>query len=264
MRTILGYTMRSFIAFLCLLTAILISTTMITKQQKDDGLLLNISGNQRMLTQKMTKEALICFNLAGKNRQEDMEKWKEQVFSTMKVFESTLYALKDGGRVPLNFAMTEFRQCPPAATKEIDIQLEKVFSIWISIKNNIDRLLYSESTDVDAMNYLVNNNMSLLEEMDKAVLLMQYNAERKVKLMAQIQIVSIAVGIFIVIFSIIMMKINIVNPIKYITKAAEAMSISNLNYELKTSGLREIEALAESMNRLRISTMKAMERLHQR
>lgn len=262
MRTILGYIMRSFIAFLCLLTAILISTTQITKQQKDDGLILNISGRQRMLTQQMVKETLICFNLAARNRQSDLERLKAQVFSTMKVFESTLYALKDGGKVPLNFNMTQFRECPPAATKEIDLQLEHVFSIWISIKNNIDKLLYSGCTDVEPMNYVINNNMELMEEMDKAALLMQYNAERKVKLMAQIQVVSIVVGIIIIIFSILMIKVNIVNPLNYITEAAESMSMGNLNYDLKRSGLKEIVALSQSMDRLRISTKKVLERLN--
>lgn len=262
MRTILGYTMRSFIAFLCLLTAIFISTTQITKQQKDDGLILNISGRQRMLTQQIIKEVLICSNMAARNRQVDLNKLKAEVFATIKVFESTLYALKDGGRVPINSTMAQFRECPPAATKEIDSQLEHVFSIWISIKNNIDRVLYSECTDSDAMTYVVNHNMELMQEIDKAVLLMQYNAERKVKLMAQIQIFSIAVGIMVVIFSILMIKINIVNPINYIAKAAEAMSMGNLNYDLKRGGLKEIVELSKSMDRLRVSTVKVMERLN--
>ncbi|MBF0412858.1 MAG: type IV pili methyl-accepting chemotaxis transducer N-terminal domain-containing protein [Desulfamplus sp.] len=262
MRTILGYTMRSFIAFLSLLTAILISTNMITRQQKDDGLILNISGIQRMLTQKMVKEALICFNLAARNRQNDLKDWKEQLLLTMKLFESILYALKDGGKVPLNYEMTQFRQCPPAPTKEIDIQLEKVFLVWVSIKNNIDKSIYSEFTDIDAMNYVINNNIELLEEMDRGVLLMQYNAERNVKLMAQIQSVAIGAGVVIVIFSMFMIKTNIVDPINYFIKTAESMSMGKLNSELKTSGLKEIAALSQSMNRLRISTIKMMEMLN--
>lgn len=260
MRTILGYTMRSFIAFLCLLTAILISTHMITKQQKNDGLLLNISGRQRMLTQKMVKEALICFNLAARNRHKDLKNWKEQLLSTMKLFESILYALKDGGKVPLNYDMTEFRQCPPAATKDIGVQLEKVFIIWISMKNNIDKSLYSEFTDIDSMNYVINNNMELLQEMDKGVLLMQYNAEHNVQLMALIQSVAVAAGVIIILFSMFMIKANIVEPIQYFTEAAESMSMGKLDYEIRTrtSGLKEIEALSKSMNRLRITTIKVI------
>ncbi|MBF0257542.1 MAG: type IV pili methyl-accepting chemotaxis transducer N-terminal domain-containing protein [Desulfamplus sp.] len=255
--------MRSFIAFLCLLTAIFISTTQITKLQRDDSLILNISGRQRMFSQKIIKEVLICFNLAANKKNKALDTWKEQALSTMKVFEATLYALKDGGQVPVDIGMTQFRECPPAVTAEINTQLEKVFAIWILVKNNIDRTIYSEFTDINAINYVIDNNMKLLEEIDKTCLLMQYNAEHKVRLMAQIQAVSIMVGVAIVIFSIFMIKTNIVDPIKYFTETAEAMSMGDLQHELRTSdGLKELSELSRSMNRLRISTIKVMERLN--
>ncbi len=259
MRTILGYTMRSFIAFLCLLVAILISTNIIIQQQKDDGLILNISGRQRMLTQKMIKEALICFNLSARDGQEDLKKWQEELLSTMELFESILYALKDGGKVPIDpQQIAQFRECPPAATQEIAIQLEKVFLVWVSIKNSLDKAIYSRFTDVDAINYLINNNIALLEAMDRGVLLMQYNAERNVKLMSQIQSVAIAVGVVIVIFSMFMIKLNIVDPINDFTQAAESISMGKLHSEIRPSGLKEIMELSKSMDRLRISTIKMM------
>ena len=262
MRTILGYNMRSFVAFICLLAAILVSTNIIIKKQKDDGLLLNVSGRQRMLTQQMVKEVLICFNIAVRNKQDELEVWKKKLLSTMELFQSILYALEDGGKVPVNLPMSEFRECPPPATKEIADQIAKVFFIWVSIKNNIDKAIYSEFSDIDSMNYIINNNMSLLEEIDKAVLLMQYNAERKVKLMSQIQTVAIGAGVIIVIFSIVMIKRNIVDPIQDFTEAAESMSMGKLDYKLKSSDLKEIAALSQSMNRLRISTIKIMEMIN--
>ncbi|MBF0467354.1 MAG: type IV pili methyl-accepting chemotaxis transducer N-terminal domain-containing protein [Desulfamplus sp.] len=267
MRTILGYTMRSFIAFLCLMTAIFLSTTQITNQQKDDSFILNISGRQRMLVQKIVKDILICFNLVSNQKankkNDDVKIWKEQVLSSIKVFESTLYALKDGGKVPVDIGMTQFRECPPAVRGAINTQLEKVFIVWISLKNNIDRIIYSEFTDISAINYVINNNMKLLEEMDSAGLLMQYNAEDKVRLMAKIQAASIMVGVAIVIFSMFMTKINIVDPIKYFTEAAESMSMGDLKHELRTADkLKELSELSRSMNRLRISTIKMMERLN--
>lgn len=260
MKTILGYNMRSFIAFLCLLTAILISTNIIIKLQKDDGLILNISGIQRMLTQKMVKEGLICFNLASRNRHDELKIWQDQLLETMHIFESTLYTLKNGGEITLS--SHQVRQCPPAATQQISDQIEKVFLVWVSIKNNIDKVIYSKFSDIDAMNYVVNNNMELLDEMDKAVLLMQYNAEQNVKLMSQIQSFAVAAGVVIVIFSMFMIKLNIVDPIKDFIDVAESMSMGRLHSELRTSGLKEIVELSQSMNRLRISTIKMMQMLN--
>ena len=71
--------------------------------QEYDGIRINLSGRQRMLTQKMTKEILL-YNSGGVN--------KDAVLSTIKVFDTTLIALKDGGDAPLDLSMTEFKAIP--------------------------------------------------------------------------------------------------------------------------------------------------------
>ena len=64
-----------------------------------DAIRINLSGRQRMLSQKMTKEILL-YNLGVVS--------KDAVLSTVKVFDTTLIALKDGGNAPLDLSMTEF------------------------------------------------------------------------------------------------------------------------------------------------------------
>ena len=87
-----------------------------------------------MLTQKMTKEILIFTT-------ENNEKNKEQILSTVTIFEKTLLALKNGGEAPLDLQMTEFRRCPPAQSEEIERQLAQVISLWQPFKRNIQSLL---------------------------------------------------------------------------------------------------------------------------
>jgi len=41
------------------LIIMLLDVYYVTNQQKDDGLVINLAGRQRMLTQKMTKEILV-------------------------------------------------------------------------------------------------------------------------------------------------------------------------------------------------------------
>ena len=264
MNTILGRTILNFTAFIFLLVAILVTTIFITRQQKDDGLIVNLSGRQRMLTQKMTKETLIFFNLANREDKVDLAKWKEQVISTMKVFEVTLYSLKDGGAAPLDLKMGNFRNSPPAGTEEIKQQLEKVVTLWLPIKKNIQNVLASNGQDIGAVDFVVANNVDLLTNMDKAVFLMQYDAERKVKLMVQIQAVAIALGIVIVILALIAIRASVVNPIRTLSESAKSMSKGDLQSEIKSSGLAEIVELSVSLNRMRVSLVKTMEMLRQR
>ena len=255
MNTILGRTLLSFLAFLVLIGAIFGSTVMVTGQQKDDGLIVNLSGRQRMLTQKMSKETLIFYRIsqAAEVDRPAQKKWENQVKSTMTVFEDTLFALKDGGNAPLDLAMTKFRKSPPAETEAIRQQLERVVNLWTPFKKNIQKVLSSKGKDGKAMDYVIANNVELLGNMNKVVFQMQEQAEKKVALMVKIQIGAIVIGLIVVIGSILAIRASVVSPIKALINAAEAMSTGDLRTEIKASGLKEISVLSNSLNRLRIS-----------
>ena len=60
--TILGRLSLAFLLFFILLVSIFTVTKSVINTQKDDGLIVNLSGRQRMLTQRMTKETLIYAN----------------------------------------------------------------------------------------------------------------------------------------------------------------------------------------------------------
>jgi nitrate/nitrite-specific signal transduction histidine kinase len=117
--------------------------------------------------------------------------------------------------------MASFRNSPPAGTAEIKQQLERVATLWLPIKKNIQNVLTSNGQDVEAMDFVVANNVDLLTNMDRAVFLMQYDAEHKVKLMVQIQAVAVALGIVIVILALLAIKASVVNPIKNLTQLFE-------------------------------------------
>jgi len=137
--------------------------------QKYDSVRINLSGRQRMLSQKMTEE-LLLYNFGRFN--------KDAVLSTVKVFNTTLIALKDGGDAPLDLSMTEFKTIPEMENKETKDQLEKVMSLWIVFKQKIESVL--ENNDDSSMNYIIDNNTKLLDEMDIAVVMIKHNAEKKI------------------------------------------------------------------------------------
>ena len=64
---------RLTIFFLCILTIMVAYTAITLFQQKNDGLVINIAGRQRMLTQKFSKEFFLTLQ-QGKERSELMRK----------------------------------------------------------------------------------------------------------------------------------------------------------------------------------------------
>ena len=134
--------------------------------QKSDGLRINLAGRQRMLTQKMTKEVLqYSTNLTKK---EELEK-------TINVFETTLNSLLHGGAAPLDLEFKEQTTLPPMEKSATTSQLLKITKLWGLFKVNIHTLI--SENDSTAFKYILDNNGYILDEMDKAVLMMQNTSE---------------------------------------------------------------------------------------
>ena len=92
------------------------------------GIIMNISGRQRMLSQKMSKEALLV--IAGINPDENLKKLAD----SMKLFETSLLALTEGD-VAMNIPACEF--------PDISEQLEKVSILYAELDKIFDKMVVS-------------------------------------------------------------------------------------------------------------------------
>ncbi|MCK5717604.1 MAG: type IV pili methyl-accepting chemotaxis transducer N-terminal domain-containing protein [Thiomargarita sp.] len=262
MQTILGRAIFSFGLFFCLLASVLTITVVVTQQQQDDSLIVNLSGRQRMLTQKMTKEILIFSSIAlsAPQNKNMLRVWKTQLEKTMDVFDTTLFALKNGGLAPLDLEKKKFRKLPPAMQLNIKMGLETVVNLWLTFKQNMMLVIHSEGRDTQAMNYVISHNVQLLKAMNKVVFQMQAEAEEDVLFMFNAQLLAVILGALLVIIMILTVKLSIVNPINNLVTAANSMSLGNLNQAISASGLREIRELSNSLDRMRISLQRMMDR----
>ena len=110
---------------------------------------INLSGRQRMLTQKMSKE----FFLIAKGHNADAN--KASLSETVALFDGTLNGLINGD---------EETGLSPAPTEEIDAQLKKVQSMWMLFKAKLEAAPTPES-----IQSIASENLPLLKEMNKAV-----------------------------------------------------------------------------------------------
>ncbi len=114
-----------------------------TKQQS--GTVINLAGKQRMLTQKMSKEALFI----AKGISVDTN--KASLAKTVALFDKTLKGLVAGD---------ESLKLPATTNKDILAQLQIVTDLWTPFKSAI------EKGDLAAIN---KENIPLLKNMNKAV-----------------------------------------------------------------------------------------------
>jgi hypothetical protein len=122
-----------------------------TKQQS--GTVINLAGKQRMLTQKMSKEAL--FIAKGINVKTNTESLKK----TSELFDKTLKGLVAGD---------ESLKLPKTTDKEILAQLEKVSTLWATLKPSIEKVADGKS-DKATLEAIAKENLPLLKNMNQAV-----------------------------------------------------------------------------------------------
>jgi len=99
-----------------------------------DAMLLNIAGRQRMLTQKMAKDACEIWT------EYHADEGRADLTVTMGMFENSLLALRNG--MPAAGIMA-------APTPEIEADLEDLLGRWAVLKGNLDALLAGEDLSYD-------------------------------------------------------------------------------------------------------------------
>lgn len=115
---------------------------------------INLSGRQRMLTQKMSKEFLLV--VYGY----EVEKNKESLKQTSELFDRTLKGLIQGD-VELGLS--------PAPTPEIKAQLDKVQQLWTNFSPLMKRAADGSAITSEQVQQVAAQNLPLLKEMNTAV-----------------------------------------------------------------------------------------------
>ncbi len=229
-----------------------------TSQQRSEGLIINLAGRQRMLTQKMIKELFLFVRQSekesAKNQSDDLDALRTSVKKTMRIFDMTLRALTDSGKAPMSLDpdKTSYRQCPKA-TGEVALQLAKVKLLWTEFSHHMNKILAGEDKDESSFTFVKDNNLKLLSAMNKAVMLMQKQSEGRVSSLITNQVICIVFGIILMILTIFTIR-DIIKRLENASETALKMSKGDLTqkFELKKGvpehKLDELGILAHSLN----------------
>lgn len=127
------------------------------------GTVLNLSGKQRMLTQKMTKEMLLV--AYGHETQKNLDNLEK----TAALFDKTLTGLKKGDAT---------LGLPATTQPRITRQLKKVSAKWSPYYEAVKQVLASKQVSTDVLSQVATLNLPLLKNMNKAVLLYEKDAKK--------------------------------------------------------------------------------------
>jgi methyl-accepting chemotaxis protein len=235
-----------------------------TSAQKADGLVINLAGRQRMLSQKMSKELSL---FSGATESKEKEKFKSSADNTIKIFDITLSALIDSGKVPLSLDLKgAYATCPKAFEPALS-QLNKVKKIWKDFSVHMKKTLSGTQNAAKSREFVKNNNLNLLKEMNTAVVMLQKSSEKKVQRLILFQTFGLIIGLILMVISILQIR-SIVKNLLQSSNTAKVMSTGDLTKRFETADkpkdkLDELDFLGYNLNNFAQSLQESMKNIYQ-
>ena len=224
---------------LLILTIFMVISVTIYLNEKNikDALIVNISGKQRMLTQKITKNIYLIYQ----TKKSDFT----QMDQAISEFRYGLATLKNGNK---NLGIAH------APTEDIKLQIEKVQVLWNSFEKNSNE--FKEAfllDDIQKLNslliYFNNTNDELLDEVDQIVSLYTKHIEEKTAFIKNFQYTSFAFLLIFAIYSLVQLKQIEAHAKEFIEKSKQMIhnDIDTLQ-PMDVQGEKEFVEIADNFN----------------
>ncbi|WP_375748326.1 methyl-accepting chemotaxis protein [Vibrio sp. HN007] len=235
--------------FIAVISGLVSYTVISLAQQKNDGLVINIAGRQRMLSQKLTKEFMLALHVAN---QQNSKPELSSIENTKKLFDVSLDALTSGGRTYLDLGMKQAVELPPA-TQAIAVQLEQVKKLWLEQQRQIEQIS-KNGYDVKALEALSGHSVKVLASMNKAVVMFSQASEDDILVMERNQIIAAIISLLIAIVLSGIIARNIVNPINQVVKTTRRITSGDLKDYGEDKHLNnEMGKLTSNVEQMRVS-----------
>lgn len=221
------------------------------EKQKYDALQINMAGRQRLLTQKILKETMFLDHNATS---------KDQIFSSIAMFESSQSCLLNGGHIAINLQMTDYATLPILDDKIAIKQLKKVKNLWLDEKKVLIAYINSETKDNADLFNIISKNIVLLHNMDIAVELLQKHSESKTNYIKVFFIIVSSIIILLLILIFLLIRKYITKPLEEDKDRAEKANQSKDKlFATVSHDMRNITSLQLSYSELLTNNLDTMD-----
>ncbi|TPV92800.1 MAG: HAMP domain-containing protein [Myxococcales bacterium FL481] len=209
-----------------------------------DGVAFNLAGRQRMLSQRMAKEALTVLEAVGTP---DLDRRKRELSASKELFDNSLETLINGGSVP--GAGAEAPELPAPADAKVLAQLNRVRTTWNSGRGVIDTILASEDRDQirSAATGFVAQSVNLLNESNAAVALFEADLRTQFDAIRR-TLLGMGLAVLLACFVAYILADRIVGkPIAEMVRAARNLADGDIDQEIKFVSSDEVGELADAL-----------------
>ncbi len=245
-----------FSAFALLVLISVGATTWGLETQRQDAVLINLSGRQRMLAQQMARLAFEAGASGAINNAALQE--SEQIFG------QTLSALKDGGSVP--YLPQSPISIPGTQDPQLRSALGDVEQTWGEYQILLDRLQQPPGDDPAfalTLAAVEQTSSTLVQQADVVVRLYEAASTAKVNRLRAIQISFLACALALLAAGAWITRQSVLLPLRQLSRAAKRLGENDLDTVVAVEGPVELRELSKSFDATRLSLRSSRQELLQ-
>jgi two-component system nitrate/nitrite sensor histidine kinase NarX len=231
-----------FFVFLTLVSVSVGATYWGLETQRQDALVINLAGRQRMLIQQMTRLAAQW----NESRADDALAALREAEST---FDLTLTALRVGGEAPYLPGQTV--SLPPTRDPEVLKKLNMLELRWNAFHAALDETISAPADD--ALAFVQLESTELVGQADEVVRAYQFAAEVKMARLRAIQIGFLVSALLLIVVGGWVTNRSVIRPLYALEAAAQRIGQNDFETQAQVEGPSEMRMLGESFERMRAS-----------
>ncbi len=213
--------------------------------QRQDALLINLAGRQRMLVQQMVR---LAFETG-----EGEDAANAALQETEQTFDQTLRALMDGGEVPYSSKTTVIFPLTPDT--EIRSALHQVNLIWNDFRALLDELQRTPREDPSfsiTLQSIEEKSFMLVERADEVVRSYEADAIAKVNRLRAMQMGFLVGALILLGVGAWITRTSALKPLRELSRAASRLGENDLDSAVQVEGPQEMQALGAAFENMRV------------
>jgi len=245
-----------FVAFAVLVVVSISATYWGLHTQRQDALVINLAGRQRMLVQQMTR---LAFQL-----QNGDESTRSVLQETEGIFSQTLFALRDGGTAP--YLAGSVVSLPPTRDPQLRAGLDDVEAAWVQFRAALEDIA-SPSVEADTRQSMQASlevqSDNLVQKADLVVRLYEAASTAKVNRLRAIQVGFLACALALLAVGAWITRRSLLQPLQALGSAAKRLGENDLDTPVRVQGPEEIRGLSQAFDEMRSRLRSARDELVQ-
>ncbi len=234
-----------FAAFVLLVVVSVAAMLWGSETQRQDALLINLAGRQRMLAQQMAR-------LAGETDGASIA--DSTLLEVQRIFDQTQAALRDGGAAPYPSGVPV--TLPAAPDADLRAALDQVDLAWGGFRALLDQQqpeLAGDYPSPAARQAVAASAAVLLERADQVVRLYEANATAKVNRLRAMQLGFLAAALALLGIGAWVTRRSLLAPLQSLEQAARRLGENDLDTTVQVAGPQEVQALSQAFDAMRLS-----------